>query len=584
MLNSSFTKYLKVAYRFASDYFLESEERWKASLLLAASLICIILIVALTVYFSWWWVAFWGAFQAHNLAGLITSLKIFALISIAYIALETSLSYLTECIKLNWRKFLTQKVSHQYLDKTNYLELSRFSEELANPAQRIQEDIQYFVELSIDLSTHLFKSTLMQAAFIYSLWVLSGTLSVQILGLNIFIPGYLVWVALIVAISATLIKYKIGQSLKKINDAEANNESLFRSELERIPPDAENIAIEQGHRYFENALHQRFQAVYDTNYEKILVKTKLTFFDTLFLQFCEVLPYVAAAPLYFTNVIALGQLMQIGFSFSEVNQSFSWFMDRFDELAWYETNTRRLDELQIALNQDKLSQAPQNIQRTFHASSTSIILEQLSILKPIENQPIISNLSVEFKSQNHTLISGPSGMGKSTLFKAIAGSWKYGSGEIQIPDQSQIYFLAQKSTFPKATLRHILAYPKPADNYSHEQYQQVLEKINMGDLIHQLDNECEWKRILSGGQQQKISFARVLLAQPKWLFLDESTSALDEESENQMYSLIQSELPETTFISIAHRESVKKFHQRTLFFKQTHNGYLELSSSPTNII
>ncbi len=585
MFNTTFFEYLNETYRFAADYFLYSEQRYKASLMLAGGFLCIIGMVALITSFSWWWVIFWAALEAHNLAVLGSSLLLFAGLTIGYVVLKATFNYLTECIKLNWRQWLTQKTCKDYLEnETNFLELSRFSEDLANPSQRIQEDINYFVELTIDLSNNLLKSTFMLAAFVTSLWILSGTLSLSLLGIHLFIPGYLVWIALFVAITATIIKQKLGASVQQLNDNDATNEALFRSELERIPQDAESISLERGQKYFKNALSHKYQDIYDNAYKKIQVKTKLRIFDTIFEQITEVIPYLAAAPLYFTNTIVLGQLMQIGYSFAEVNQSFSWFMDSYDELAWHQTNTKRLQELQKILKQENLCNAPKDIQRNMTPSTTAIMIENLSIVNPHNSTPIIQNLTITIEEKNHTFISGPSGMGKSTLFKAIAGTWKYGTGNINMPDESQICFLAQKATFPKSSLRQVLAYPKPLDSYTDEQFNDVLDKINLSDLKAKLDTTCEWGKILSGGQQQKIAFGRALLSKPKWLFLDESTAALDDASERNMYSLIQNELKDTTFVSIAHRQSVEKYHTQTLLFKATEEGRLSLSSSPSPAI
>lgn len=583
MFKSPFYQYLKETYRFASDYFLRSEERWKALLMLTGTIFCIIGIVVLTAYFSWWWVIFWGAFQAHNLVALYTSLKIFAVMTIAYVALQASFNYLSACLKLNWRRWLTQKICNEYLENSiDFLELSRLSPELANPSQRIQEDIDYFVDLSIDLSSNFFKSSLMQVAFIISLWILSQTLPLTVLGVQIFIPGYLVWIALIVAISATLIKQKIGASVKQLNDDQATNEARFRSELERIPQDAESIAVEHGQNYFKQSLNQKYQAIYNNTYEKIKIRAQLSVFDTFFQQLTSVLPYLAAAPLYFTNAIALGQLMQIGYSYAEVNDAFSWFMNCYDEMAWHQTNTKRLQELQKTLNLMQLSSTSLSIHRNHGVSSHAIIIEDLSLKNPQGDKTIISDFNINIYQKQHTFFSGPSGMGKSTLFKAIAGTWKYGKGEINLPPEDQISFLAQKSTFPRATLREILAYPKSVNRYTESQYEQVLNQVSMSHLISKLNEEHEWGKLLSGGQQQKIAFARVLLLKPQWLFLDESTSNMDHDSEAQMYSLIKKELPDTTFISISHKSSVEKFHTKTLFFQATEDGHLSLSSSPVN--
>ncbi len=578
--NASLLEYLQVAFKLAKEYFIDSEERNKALMMLIVAILCIFGMVATTAYFSSWWVMFWGAFEAKSTLLFISSMELFTYISLAYLVLKSTYTYLVDCIKLNWRQWLTKKLIEEYLEgQNNFLDLSRFADELQNPAQRIHQDLDYFVELSVNLSLNFIQSMLTQVTFITTLWYLGGSLSLTLFGLHLVIPGYLVWIAVSLSLTATYIKLQIGQPLTKLNNTEANVEAEFRTELEQVALEAEGIALERGQNYYKQSLFEKFKAIYINTYEKIKIKTMLAAFDGFYNQFSWVFPYLAAAPIYFTNIISLGQLMQIGYAFGEVNTSFNWFMNRFGDLAWFKTNIRRITELREMLKNGSLNATPKNIHIQF-IPTHQIIIDQLSIERPQQSETIFNEISLTFNEKENTIIAGPSGAGKSTLFKSIAGIWQHGHGQISLPQHDLIYFLSQKPTIPKASLKQVLSFPLPQETYTDEQYKNVLKKLgNMEMWIPHFNEIQNWSNKLSGGQKQKIAFARAFLLKPKWLFLDESTASLDETSETIIYQLLKQELTDTTFISIAHRESVQKFHDKTLTFFKAENGRLALDNS-----
>jgi len=552
--NASLFSHLKEAYKYAKEYFLNSEQRYKASFMLVLAVICVVGLVLATAGFSWWWVMFWAAFEAKSMLALIASMKIFAGLAIAYLGLKSAFSFLVDSIKINWRQWLTEKLISEYLDgENNYLELSRTSKELNNPSQRIQEDVDSFVKATISLSLNFIKSTLTQVTFISTLWVIGGPLAFTLFGANIIIPGYLVWVALALAISATGIKNYIGKRLESLNNTEANAEADFRSELEQIPQNAESIALERGETYFKNSLTHKFSVIFNNAYQKIIVRSSLAAFDGFYNQFSWIFPYLAAAPIYFGNAISLGQLMQIGFAFSEVNESFGWFMNSFEELSAYKTSIRRVVELREAIAKGNDDSSEKNIK--IDCCSNQIIINNLQLNKPTGNNAISNPLNLTINENEKALIAGPSGLGKSTLLKAIAGTWKFGSGQITVPKENTMY-VPQSPTIPRnSSLKAILAYPKPIETYKDEEYREVMTKADLTTHIDKLDENNDWGNVFSGGEKQRIAFARVFLANPEWVFLDESTSALDTSREEKLYK----ELPES-YVSISHSQTVQKHH------------------------
>ena len=255
-------------------------------------------------------------------------------------------------------------------------------------------------------------------------------------------------------------------------------------------------------------------------------------------------------------------------SFGEVSSSLSWFVGAYEGIAKYKTNIERLTELQQAFQQKGISANPKSINRT-EINTDSLTIKELTIMQPrvSSTQCMLRNLNLTLVPGEHILIKGPSGLGKSTLFKAISGSWKYGNGEITIPAGKRMYFLPQKPTIPYDTLMAVLAYPDPVDTYTEDQYISALKAVGgMDAFIPQLNEKRTWSKELSGGEQQRITFARALLKKPDWLFLDEATSALDEESEDRLYNMLRNQ-KDTTIVSIAHRSTVEKYHSRVVYFK-----------------
>lgn len=569
----------KKGFDLVKDYFLNSNEKLYAWLLLGGIVVCIVGFVALLFALSWWNATFWAVLAAKEMIPFLICMGQFTLLLASLVTAYVLNDYFIGQLSISWRTwFSNELINKLFYAENNYLDLERFSAEIDNIAQRIQDDVQTFVDLTLRLGADFLKSALSLGAFTGTLWLIGGSLSFIVLGLNIVIPGYLIWLSLIIAVAATAITHFIGKSLPEINKNAERAEANFRQSLADLHDEAENIAIENAGNYFKKSLEYQIQSINRISYQKLNTQTKLATFKSFYMQISDVLPYILAAPLYFSGLIELGVLMQVGTSFGQVSSALSWFVNAYENLAFYKTSIERITELQESFKKDGLIANSKSITRKVR-DKESIKISHLHIMPPQASNTtaMMRNLNLKLNSGEHILIQGPSGLGKSTLFKAISGTWVYGSGKISIPARKLLYFLPQKPVLPYDTLRAVLAYPEPVSNYTEAQFIAVLRKVGgMDDFISKLDETCTWSNILSGGQKQRISFARVLLKKPDWIFLDEATASLDEESEEHVYQIVK-ELKNTTIVSIAHRSTVAKHHSRIVFFSLNPEKEIEVN-------
>ncbi|CEK11557.1 ABC transporter ATP-binding protein/permease [Legionella hackeliae] len=579
-------------FHLIKDYFLKSDEKLVAWLLLMGSVLCVVGLVALLAVFSWWTAGFWALLAAKSLTPFLISIAQFACLVTAFVGVNVLKNYLIGKLSILWRTWLTKNIIHELFgSENNYLELRRFSSEVDHIAQRIQEDTKSFVDLTLNLGTDFLRSVLSLGTFAGTLWVVGGPLAFVLLGMNIVIPGYLVWLSLIIAIVATVITHYIGGSLKETTQKAKRAEASLREDLAQLNEEAENVAEEHAENYYKVSIDTKIQDIQETANKRLDTQTKLLAFQNFYSQVSQILPTALAAPLYFSGLIEMGQLMQIGMSFGQVTASLSWFVDAYENLATYQASIERLTELKKALEKESLASNAKLIYRKVRdKNSLNIKLEEIkqprvpnpemSVSKEESSSDIIMRkLKLKLPSGQSVLIKGPSGFGKSTLFKVISGTWKYGTGKVSVPSGKKLYFLPQNPSIPSDTLRGVLAYPDPQDTYTDEQYEAALEAVGgMNDFISKLGEKRDWSKQLSGGQKQRISFARALLKKPDWLFLDEATSSLDEESEDHVYRVIK-KMKDTTIVSIAHRNTVEKHHSRILLFSTTPDKQVEIKES-----
>ena len=544
-----------------------SEEKKSARLYLAGIITLTIAAVYMTLLLNEWFNSFYSALQNYDSDAVYRGLLRFTGLAFAHIAFAVYSYYLQQRLALRWRKWMTKNYLAKWTGQQMYYRLEMFSQGTAdNPDQRISEDINLFTARTLSFMSGLLRSATTIVCFIFVLWNLSEVLSFSAAGQEFHIYGYLVWTALAYSVFGTWITHKVGHRLVSLNYLQQKLEADFRFSMVRLRETAESVAFYNGAAKEEAFLSNRFMTLLRNTLFIIKKQKQLSWLTNSYAQIAIIFPFVVAVPRYLSQNISLGGLMQIANCFGKVQDAMSYFIDVYASLAEWQSCAERL------LSFDKHIAA---IEKETEEKSGSLVREEthdrlrladvtISVPAMDENKrtrEIISSASCTIKSGEHVILKGPSGSGKSTLLRTLAGFWPYVKGHISMPAPSEIMFIPQKPYIPMGTSAEAASYP--LETADEEILSPLLVECGLSHLMEKTDTEADWSHILSLGEQQKLAFVRVFLRKPKWVFLDEATSAMDEETEEKMYRLLTA-LPGTTVISIGHRSTLDKWHNRVL--------------------
>ena len=410
-------------------------------------------------------------------------------------------------------------------------------------------------------------------SFVVILWKLSAAAPVHLFGLPFVIPGYLVWAALIYAVIGTSFTHLLGWPLITLNFRQQRFEADFRFNLVRSRENSEQIASLHGEAAERERHLDRFGSVVSNWIAIMQRQKKLLFFTQSYSQASVIFPYVMVSPAYFSGVMQLGGLMQTGSAFNSVQTALSYFVTTYRAIAEYQAVVTRLSGFESAIEAGRAAALnPPVIEVLPHDGSREIAIDHLAVGLP-NGEPLLNAEHLVLNAGDHVLVNGPSGAGKSTLFRAIAGIWPFGSGRVTVPMDAKVMLVPQRPYFPVATLADAITYPARAGSFDDAHLTEVLTAVGLPGLLPRLHEEAHWNRMLSGGEQQRLAIARVLLYMPDYLFLDEATAALDEAAEAMLYRLLQERLPAATIISIGHRSTLGAFHRRRVGFIREANRY-----------
>jgi putative ATP-binding cassette transporter len=553
--------FLRTTWNLAAPYW-SGNEKWSARALLAAVVALNLSSVWLNVRLNAWNNDFYNALQNYDWPAFWWQFAIFGMIAAAMIAVAVYQLYLRQILQIRWRRWMTERFLQDWLGHQTYYRMQLDQNATDNPDQRIADDLDRYTSITLSLSLGLMNSVVTLFSFLFILWTLSGALSIPLGGGRYFdIPGYMVFAAIIYAVGGTWVTQRIGSPLVGLLYNQQRYEADFRFSLVRLREHAEGVAFHGGEGREFDAFQSRFSRVVVNWWNVIRRRKKLTWFTTGYSQLAVVFPFLVAAPRYFSKQIQLGGLMQISSAFGQVQDSLSFIVSSYTEIAEYQSVVERLRGFRAKVDEiaaDRGGPQPIAIER----SGAGVEIDSLEIRLP-GGGVLHEDIALAARPGEPVLITGPSGSGKSTLLRAIAGLWPFGRGSIRVGD-GNVLFLPQRPYLPLGTLADAIAYPEHDRAARRAALEAALRSVGLSYLIDQLDVEAIWAQRLSGGEQQRVGFARALLLRPAIVFLDEATSALDEAAEAMLYRLLREAEWEPTIVSVGHHGTLKRFHEAVI--------------------
>ena len=536
-------------------------EAWIARCVLALIIALSIAIVYLSKLINAWYATFYNALQEKNVEVFWQELGTFVVLAVLFIVAAVYRVWLTQLLTIRWRRWLSEVYFRDWLaDRTYYhMELNR--READNPEQRMEQDCHNFTRQTLSLTLELILQVMTLITFAVVLWNLSSAFVLPIFG-GIEVPGFLMWAAIAYALIGSIATYLIGKPLVWVNFQLERYNADFRYRMIRIRENAESIALYRGERDEERGLKGAFGRIYDIWWANMKYTKRLTWVVSFYKQAALVFPLILAAPQWFAGRIAFGVLQQVLDAFNQVHTALSWFVDSYAQLAEWKAVVDRLTGFSDVMVAAKKAAAAVAFEIGTQQPQ-ALTLSDVDVDLP-GGVKLLEGIDLEVRQGDRLALQGSSGSGKSTLFRALAGLWPFGRGRITLPQDARVMFLPQKPYLPIGTLREALSFPTATEPYSVAACREVLEACAMGHLVPRLDEAANWALVLSGGEQQRLAFARVLLHRPDWLFLDEATSALDPQNERRMYDLLAERLPDATLISVAHNPEIAARHARTI--------------------
>ena len=539
----------------------QSSERWWARGILSVVVALNLIQVYLLVLFNKWNNDFYTTLQEYNYEAFGPLIVYFTGIAFLYIIIAVYGIYLRQMLEIRWRTWMTNSYLDRWMGCQTYYRLQLLDNGgVDNPDQRISDDIGSFVNLFLALALGFIRQLTTLGAFVFILWDLSGVLEIPLGDTVLSVPGYMVFVTLTYSVVGTWFAHKVGRKLITLNYDQQRYEADFRFSMVRARENSESIAFYGGERPERVGFQNRFAMVVQ-NFWGLMKRTKLlNFYVNSYGQLATIVPIFMVAPRYFAGEIQLGGLVQTLTAFGRVQDSLSYFLDAYTSIAQFAAVIRRLGGFtkHMELVEEQESQF-----KVLDQQEKSLVIKDVQVSLPNGVQ-LLENLNLTIEPGMSVLVSGASGCGKSTLLRVLAGIWPYGQGSITKGDQVQVMFLPQRPYLPLGSLRQAIYYPQVVPEEDTTDLPALMKRMGIEKLIPQLDVVDDWSRILSLGEQQRLAFIRILLFKPQVVFLDESTSAMDEVRERESYEILKEMLPEMAVVSVGHRSTLLEQHQYKL--------------------
>lgn len=464
------------------------------------------------------------------------------------IALLTGFSkFVRKKIALDWQLWINQSILEQYFSNGAYYKIN-FRSDIDNPDQRLSQEIEPIAKNFLNFTATLFEKSLEMTTFLIILWSISPLAGI---------------ILLVYTILGNLIGVYLGQELDKITQEELEFKADYTYSLTHVRNHAESIAFFHGENQELKIIQRRFNNLVKSSISKIDWERNKDIFNKAYRSVIQIFPFLIFAPAYIRGEVDFGQVNQAFIACTLFANGFAILIDEYGNSGRFSTYIERLSEFSAAL--EAVTQQPENVSSIKTIEENHLAFEDVTLQTPDYQQVIVENLSLSIEPGQGLLIVGPSGRGKSSLLRAIAGLWNAGTGRLLRPPLEEILFLPQRPYLILGTLREQLLYPQTDRQMTDAELEAILQQVNLQNVVtkvNSFDAEVAWENILSLGEQQRLAFARLLVTHPNYVILDEATSALDLNNEKILYQHLQS--AQTTFISVGHRESLFPYHQWVL--------------------
>jgi putative ATP-binding cassette transporter len=559
-------------WRSASHYWKDYDRR-RARVLTAALVIIILLGLATSYAMNLWNRAIFDALQNHDGAAVLRLALLYLLLLAASVVVAIALVFARMTMQRRWRAWLTTHLFDLWLQHGRYYQLNLISGDHQNPEYRIADDVRVATEAPVDFATGVLTATLSAITFIVVLWTIGGALTVQIGTHTVTIPGFLVIAAVLYAALASVSMVVIGRRFVTVSENKNQSEAEFRYVLTRLRENGESIAVLGGEEEERNGLNKALSRVL-RNWRDICVQTMRTTTVSQTSNYVSgVLPILLCAPKFLDGSMTLGEVMQAASAFTIVQTAFSWLVDNYPRLSDWTASASRVATLMVSL--DGLERAEggkgfAHIERG-KVKGVALRLRDLSVTLD-DGTAVVKDAEVAIEPGERVLVAGESGTGKSTLVRAISGLWPWGEGTVEVQKEAKMFLMPQKAYVPTGTLHRAATYPASPEQKSEKDVAEALKKVGLKHLIDRIEEEGPWDQILSGGEKQRLAFARIMLHEPDIIVLDEATSALDPASQDELMKLLTDELEATTIVSVGHRPELEQFHDRKITLERRRGG------------